>query len=133
MAGQAEREKLLALTQYPCLAPSQSSVIEEESNIKRSVIRGPIVVRGELIRPDNMLEKDSGALLVLKTTKTMMKTSVFIVMPSISLSLILNGSTDHSPFTRTSTRCSLRSEQKLVSCTFNTARCSFCKLWSHLE
>lgn len=34
MPGQAEREELLALTQYPCLAPSQSSDIEEHLILK---------------------------------------------------------------------------------------------------
>lgn len=38
------KHKLSAFTQYPSLAPSQFSHIEE-SNIKRSVIRGPVVVR----------------------------------------------------------------------------------------
>lgn len=76
MPGQAEREELLALTQYPCLAPSQSSDIEEQTNIKRSVIRSPIVVQGEVICPDKLLEKHSGAVLFLKTTRLTTDTSL---------------------------------------------------------
>lgn len=67
MPGQAERgETLSSHSISPCLAPTQSSDIEEESNIKRSVIRGPIVVQEEVIRPDKLAEKDSGAALLLK-------------------------------------------------------------------
>lgn len=88
MLGQAEREKLLALPQYHCLATPQSPDIEEESNIKRSVIRGPVVVCVCVgggytpIHPDNLPEKDSGAVLFLKTTKIIIEISVFIQLSS---------------------------------------------------
>lgn len=45
---------------------SQSSDIEEGSNIKRSVIRDPIEFRQEVIRPESGPERDSGAVMVPK-------------------------------------------------------------------
>lgn len=43
-----------------------------------------------MIRPDTLLEKDSGPVLFLKTTKTIREIIVFILIPSISL-FIING------------------------------------------